>query len=100
MSLQSGPAQDAVLTDSTRQPSNQTQKLKRQNMMYIESQEKRGAISRRAVLKGGALAAMAVACDRVGWASANEQPSIPQVRLGNGVMMPMLGFGTYSLRGE
>jgi len=69
-------------------------------MMYIESQEKRGAISRRAVLKGGALAAIAAAFDRVGWASANEQRSIPQVRLGNGVMMPMLGFGTYGLRGD
>jgi len=45
-------------------------------MMYIESQEKRGAISRRAVLKGGALAAIAAAFDRVGWASANEQRSI------------------------
>ena len=69
-------------------------------MLYIESQEKRGAISRRAVLKGGALAATAVAFDRLGWASANEQRSIPQVRLGNGVMMPMLGFGTYGLRGD
>jgi 2,5-diketo-D-gluconate reductase A len=35
----------------------------------------------------------------VGWASAKEL-SIPQVRLGNGVMMPSLGFGTYGLKGD
>ncbi|QMV17418.1 aldo/keto reductase [Granulicella sp. 5B5] len=59
-----------------------------------------GAISRRAVIKTGALAAGALALDRAGWASPQKQPSIPHVRLGNGVMMPMLGFGTYSLRGD
>jgi 2,5-diketo-D-gluconate reductase A len=72
----------------------------RQNIMYIGSKEKRDTISRRAVLKGGALVATAVAFDRLGWASADEPPSIPQVRLANGVMMPMLGFGTYGLRGD
>jgi len=69
-------------------------------MMNINSDEKTGAISRRAVLKGGALVATAVAFGGVGWASTNEQVSIPQVRLGNGVMMPVLGFGTYGLRGD
>jgi 2,5-diketo-D-gluconate reductase A len=69
-------------------------------MMYLGSNEKSGAISRRAVLKGGALASTGVAFARLGWASANEQTSIPQVRLGSGVMMPMLGFGTYGLRGD
>lgn len=68
--------------------------------MDIGSDKQKGAISRRAMLKGGALVAAAVAFDRVGWASAHKQPSIPQVRLGNGVMMPMLGFGTYGLRGD
>ena len=68
--------------------------------MYIGSKDKRGAISRRAVLKGGAVVATAVAFDRLGWASAHKQPSIPQVRLANDVMMPMLGFGTYGLRGD
>jgi len=65
---------------------------------YDEKQT--GAISRRAVLKGGALLTTAFAFDRLGWASANKHPSIPQVRLGNGVMMPALGFGTYSLRDD
>ena len=60
---------------------------------------KTGAISRRAALKGGALAVTAFALGRASWASAHAI-SIPQVRLGNGVMMPMLGFGTYGLRGE
>lgn len=68
--------------------------------MDIGSDKQTGGISRRAMLKGGALVAVAVAFDRVGWASAHKQPSIPQVRLGNGVMMPMLGFGTYGLRGD
>lgn len=68
-------------------------------MRNTTSGRRTGAISRRAVLKGGALAAAAFAFDRMGWASANEQ-AIPQIRLGNGVMMPMLGFGTYSLRGD
>jgi 2,5-diketo-D-gluconate reductase A len=61
---------------------------------------KTGAISRRAVLQGGALVATAFAFNRMGWASADTDVSIPQVRLGNGVMMPMLGFGTFSLRGD
>jgi hypothetical protein len=74
--------------------------VERQNIMYIGSKEKRGAISRRTVLKGGALVATAVAFDRLGWTSGNEQPSIPQVRLANDVMMPMLGFGTYGLQGD
>jgi 2,5-diketo-D-gluconate reductase A len=68
--------------------------------MFIGSKDKRGAISRRAVLKGGAVVATAVAFDRLGWASAHKQPSIPQVRLANDVMMPRLGFGTYGLRGD
>src|ERR1700744_4786900 len=55
-------------------------------------------MSRRAVVKGAALLSTAFAFSRSGLASASNQPSIPQVRLGNGVMMPMLGFGTYSLR--
>ncbi|MGA8939871.1 MAG: aldo/keto reductase [Acidobacteriaceae bacterium] len=69
-------------------------------MMKISNDRKTGSISRRAVIKGGALVASALAFDRLGWASVGEQPAIPQVRLGNGVMMPMLGFGTYSLRGD
>lgn len=66
--------------------------------MYSWSKEEGRAMSRRAVLKGGALAASAVAFNPLAWASGSEQSSIPQVRLGNGVLMPMLGFGTYSLR--
>ncbi len=57
-----------------------------------------GALSRRAVLKTGALAASSLAFTRMAWASA--EAAIPEVRLGNGVMMPRLGFGTYSLRGD
>lgn len=66
-------------------------------MMKINNDEKTGAISRRAVLKGGALVATAVALGRVGWATSG-QVSIPKVRLNNGVMIPSLGFGTYGLR--
>lgn len=66
----------------------------------MDDNKQAGAISRRAVLKSGALVATAFAFDRLGWASANKHPSIPQVRLGNGVMMPALGFGTYSLRDD
>jgi 2,5-diketo-D-gluconate reductase A len=69
-------------------------------MMNINSDQKTGAISRRAVLKGGALLAASAAFGRVGWASAKGQISIPQVRLNNGVMMPALGFGTYGLTGD
>jgi 2,5-diketo-D-gluconate reductase A len=66
----------------------------------INSDKKATAISRRAAIKGGALAASAFAFNRLGWASASQQPSIPQVRLNNGVMMPVLGFGTYGLKGD
>jgi 2,5-diketo-D-gluconate reductase A len=69
-------------------------------MMNVNSDRKTGAISRRAVIKGGTLVATAFAIDRLGWASASKQPSIPQVRLSNGVMMPVLGFGTYGLKGD
>lgn len=68
--------------------------------MVNHDNKQAGAISRRAVLKSGALVATAFAFDRLGWASANKHSSIPQVRLGNGVMMPALGFGTYSLRDD
>ena len=69
-------------------------------MRKIRSYEETGAISRRTMLKTGALAATGFALRPSAWASAGEQGAIPQVRLNNGVMMPMLGFGTYSLRGE
>jgi 2,5-diketo-D-gluconate reductase A len=71
----------------------------KQSMMNLNSDKKTGVISRRSVLKGGALAATAIAFGRVGWAS-KEQVSIPQIRLNNGVMMPSLGFGTYGLTGD
>ncbi len=58
-----------------------------------------GRLSRRAVLKGGALAAAACAFGSAGSAFGEAAP-IPQVRLGNGLSMPMLGFGTYGLRDE
>ena len=58
-----------------------------------------GAINRREALKGVALATTALAFGRTGWASARAV-SIPQKRLNNGVKMPMLGFGTYGLRGD
>ena len=67
--------------------------------MSPENSSKTGTISRRAVIKSGAIAATALAFGRASWAAQN-QPAIPQVRLNNGVMMPMLGFGTYSLRGD
>jgi 2,5-diketo-D-gluconate reductase A len=69
-------------------------------MMSINSNSNAGVISRRALLKGGAFAAASLAFGRSEWAFAVHQPSIPQVRLANGVMMPMLGFGTYGLRGD
>lgn len=59
-----------------------------------------GALSRRAVLKSAALTAGALATHRFAWASAPTQLAIPHIRLNNGVHMPMLGFGTYSLRGD
>jgi 2,5-diketo-D-gluconate reductase A len=67
-------------------------------MIKINSDRKMGPISRRAVLKQGALAAAAFGFGRR--ALASEPTSIPQVRLNNGVMMPVLGFGTYSLKGD
>ncbi|HTV09082.1 MAG TPA: aldo/keto reductase [Candidatus Aquilonibacter sp.] len=68
--------------------------------MNIDRDTGKRAISRRAVLKQGALAATALAFGRIGRAFAAEPTSIPQVRLNNGVMMPVLGFGTYSLKGD
>jgi 2,5-diketo-D-gluconate reductase A len=60
----------------------------------------KSTISRRTALKTTTLAATALAL-RPAWAFADDNtPTIPQVRLNNGVMMPMLGFGTYSLRGD
>ena len=56
------------------------------------------AISRRSLLKTGAVTAAALAFGRSGRAAATI--AIPQARLNNGVSMPMLGFGTYSLRGD
>lgn len=53
-------------------------------------------IGRRTLLKGGAIAAAALTFG----AKAKAAPAIPEVRLGNGVGMPALGFGTYSLRGD
>jgi 2,5-diketo-D-gluconate reductase A len=69
-------------------------------MMSGKDQRERSGISRRTVLKGGALAAAGMAFRSVSWADATNPAGIPQARLGNGVMMPMLGFGTYSLRGD
>lgn len=66
----------------------------------MNNNEKTNQISRRTVLKEGALVATAAAFNRMGWAATKGQPSIPQVRLNNGVMMPSLGFGTYSLRDD
>ena len=50
---------------------------------------------RRAVLKGG-MAAAALAFAPRSFAA----PGVPSVTLNNGVAMPALGFGTYSLRGD
>jgi 2,5-diketo-D-gluconate reductase A len=69
-------------------------------MTRIHSNLKSGSISRRTLLQSGALTAAAFAFGRAGRALAKEPASIPQVRLSNGVMMPSLGFGTYSLRGD
>ena len=69
-------------------------------MTNINSDKNTGAISRRAVLKGGALVATAAVFGRVGWASSKGKVSIPQIRLNNGVKMPTLGFGTYGLKGD
>ena len=56
-------------------------------------------MSRRAALKGGALAVTTLALGRATRAFASDA-AIPQTRLGNGIAMPMLGFGTYGLRGD
>lgn len=56
----------------------------------------KNGLGRRTVLKGGALAAAALAIGPRAFAA----PSIPSVTLNNGVTMPALGFGTYSLRGD
>jgi 2,5-diketo-D-gluconate reductase A len=69
-------------------------------MMNITTDRRTGAISRRTALKGGALAATAFALGHISWAADAQQTHIPQVKLGNGVMMPFLGFGTYGLRGD
>jgi 2,5-diketo-D-gluconate reductase A len=55
-------------------------------------------MGRRAVIRNGALLATALAFNRSALATSLNRASIPQVALGNGIMMPMLGFGTYSLR--
>ena len=68
--------------------------------MHINRNSRVGATSRRAVLKRGAFAAATLAFSRLGWASHDHQPAIPTVRLAHGVMMPMLGFGTYGLKGD
>lgn len=75
--------------------------------MKDKSSQRTGAISRRTVLKGGVLVAAAAAFGQIGWSFVSEQanaeaapPSIPNVRLRNGVRMPFLGFGTYSLKGD
>jgi 2,5-diketo-D-gluconate reductase A len=70
-----------------------------QNKMECRRDASTGGMSRRSVLKGGVLAATGLALGSSRWALASDV-SIPQVRLNNGVMMPMLGFGTYSLRGD
>jgi len=61
--------------------------------------DKKG-ISRREVMRTGAAFAAALACSPSGLATASTRTAIPQVKLGNGVKMPMLGFGTYSLKGD
>ena len=54
------------------------------------------------MLKSGALAATALTLGRTSWAAGPTPaiPAIPTVLLNNGVSMPVLGFGTYSLRGD
>ncbi|USI73405.1 aldo/keto reductase [Sphingomonas morindae] len=60
----------------------------------------RRAPDRRRVLRGGALAAAWLAGGRALAAPAvAAPPAVPSVMLSPGVAMPMLGFGTYSLRG-
>ncbi len=56
-------------------------------------------MNRRKVIKSGLLAATGIAVSRTAPAFA-AAAQIPTVRLNNGVIMPMLGFGTYSLRGN
>jgi 2,5-diketo-D-gluconate reductase A len=67
--------------------------------MVMAHSDKTG-ISRREVMRTGAAFAPALACSRTALAAASATPGIPQVKLGKGVMMPMLGFGTYSLKGD
>jgi 2,5-diketo-D-gluconate reductase A len=69
-------------------------------MMHISSNSRAATTSRRAMLKRGAFAAATLAFSRLGWAFPDHQPAIPKVRLAHGVMMPMLGFGTYGLKGD
>ena len=69
-------------------------------MSNISKHQATGPLSRRTVIKTAALASAGLAAGRMGWATTPRQPSVPQVRLNNGVMMPSLGFGTYSLRGD
>lgn len=58
-------------------------------------------LDRRTVIKGSLLAAAGLAFAAPGHrVVAGAVPSVPDVKLGNGVTMPALGFGTYSLRGE
>ena len=67
--------------------------------MSATSVKKRVEISRRALLKGAGCVATAFACRGLSWAAAPGQAPVPQTRLANGVLMPVLGFGTYSLHG-
>jgi 2,5-diketo-D-gluconate reductase A len=69
-------------------------------MMHINGNNNAGAIGRRAVLKGGAFAAAMLAFGRLAWAFADQQISIPHIRLADRVMMPVLGFGTYGLKDD
>ncbi len=69
-------------------------------MKNMDTDKQAGAISRRKILQGGALLTAAAAFERIGLGSAHGKVSIPSVRLNNGVRMPRLGFGTYSLRGD
>ena len=57
-------------------------------------------LSRRTLLKTGALATTAALFASRSARAFAGSPAIPNARLNNGVSMPMLGFGTYSLRGD
>ena len=56
-------------------------------------------INRREFMKTVAVSAASLACCRAELAAGTKQ-GIPKVKLSNGIMMPMLGFGTYSLKGD